>query len=297
MPAQTMQIQTARRAQMIKFGPSGNGISFFEEGLKRSEDAAHMCKERDLDCYEYSFGRGLNLTEKTARSIGKAFADEGVELSVHAPYYINLANPDDEMAEKSYGYILGSARLARFMGARRIVFHPAAQGKVSREEAVAKTQERFNRLTELIYENGYEDLMFCPETMGKLAQIGTIQEITQFCQTDKVYTPCIDFGHVNARELGSLKTEQDYLDRLQYMIDGLGFDRMSVFHGHFSKIMYTEKGEKKHLTFEDTEYGPEPEPCLEAIKKLGLEPYIVTESDGTQPEDAAFMKRFYNSIQ
>ncbi|MCD8307770.1 MAG: TIM barrel protein [Clostridia bacterium] len=281
---------------MIKFGPSGNGISFFEEGLKKSEDAARMCAERSLDCYEYSFGRGLNLTEKTARSIGASFANEGVELSVHAPYYINLANPDDEMAEKSYGYILGSARLARFMGAKRIVFHPAAQGKVSREEAVAKTQERMERLTELIYEQGYEDLMFCPETMGKLAQIGTVEEVTRFCQTDKVFTPCIDFGHVNARELGSLKTEQDYIDRLEYMIAGLGLDRMKAFHMHFSKIMYTDKGEKKHLTFADTEYGPEPEPCMAAVKKLGLEPYIVTESDGTQPEDAAYMKKVYLAL-
>ena len=135
--------------------------------------------------------------------------------------------------------------------------------------------------------------MFCPETMGKLAQIGTVEEITRFCKIDPVFTPCIDFGHINAREQGSLNTVRDYKERLEYMIAELGFERMRRFHAHFSKIMYSAKGEIKHLTFEDTVYGPEFEPLAEAIKELKLEPYIVSESAGTQAEDAAYMKKVY----
>lgn len=281
---------------MIKFGPSGNSESFYAAGYSHTEEAAAFVKERGLDCFEYSFGRGVRMSEEKALSIGEAFREAGVEISVHAPYFVNFANPDDEMAAKSYGYVLDSGKMAKLMGGKRIVFHPAAQGKVSREEAVQKTEDRLKILRDYIYLNDLQDMMFCPETMGKIAQIGTVEEVTRFCRIDPVYTPCVDFGHINAREQGSLKTADDYLSRLSYMISELGYERMKHFHVHFSKIMYSSKGEVKHLTFEDTVYGPEFAPLAIALKELKLEPYIVSESAGTQVEDAAAMKHIYFEV-
>lgn len=278
---------------MIKFGPSGNCESFYAEGFSHTEDSAAFVKNRGLDCFEYSFGRGVRMSEDKAISIGEAFREADVEISVHAPYFINFANPDDEMAAKSYGYVLDSAKMLKLMGGKRVVFHPAAQGKATREEAVALTEERLKILRDYIYLNDLQDLTFCPETMGKLAQIGTVEEITRFCKIDPVFVPCVDFGHINAREQGSLKTKDDYKQRLQYMIDELGYERMKHFHVHFSKIMYSVKGEIKHLTFEDEVYGPEFAPLAEALKELKLEPYVVSESAGTQAEDAAEMKKLY----
>ena len=280
---------------MIKFGPSGNSESFYAAGYEHTEEAAAYVKEMGLDCFEYSFGRGVRMTEGKARSIGKAFAEAGVEISVHAPYFINFANPDDEMAAKSYGYVLDSAKMVRLMGGKRIVFHPAAQGKDSRETAVSRAEDRLKILRDYIYLNGLEGLMFCPETMGKLAQIGTPEEIVRFCKIDRVFTPCVDFGHVNAREQGSLKAAADYRRLLEYMIGELGYERMKHFHVHFSKIMYGAKGEIRHLTFSDAVYGPEFEPLAEVLHALALEPYIVSESDGTQAEDARAMKRMYEA--
>lgn len=281
---------------MIKFGPSGNCESFYAEGFSHTEESAAFVKKRGLDCFEYSFGRGVRMSEDKAISIGEAFANEGVEISVHAPYFINFANPDDEMAAKSYGYVLDSAKMLKLMGGKRVVFHPAAQGKATREEAVALTEERLKILRDYIYLNDMQDLIFCPETMGKLAQIGTVEEITRFCKIDSVFTPCIDFGHINAREQGSLKTVEDYKSRLQYMIDELGYERMKHFHAHFSKIMYSAKGEVKHLTFDDAVYGPEFEPLAIALKELKLEPYIVSESAGMQAEEAEYMKKVYFNV-
>ena len=235
---------------MIKFGPSGNCESFYAEGYSHTEQSAKFVKDRGLDCFEYSFGRGVRMTEEKARSIGAAFQKEGVEISAHAPYFINFANPDDEMAAKSYGYVLDTARVLQWMGGKRVVFHPAAQGKATREDAVALTETRLKILRDLVY----------------------------------------------ARERGSLKTVADYQDRLQYMIDELGYERMKHFHMHFSKIMYSAKGEVKHLTFEDDVYGPEFEPLAVALKALALEPYIVSESSGTQSEDAKYMKNAYFSM-
>ena len=278
---------------MIKFGPSGNSEGFYAAGHTHSEQSAAFVKAQGLDCFEYSFGRGVRMTEDKAISIGEAFASQDVEISVHAPYFINFSNPDDEMAAKSYGYVLDSAKMCTLMGGKRIVFHPAAQGKATREEAVALTEERLKVLRDYIYCNDLQDMLFCPETMGKLAQIGTVEEITQFCKIAPFYTPCVDFGHINAREQGSLKTVADYKDRLAYMIAELGYDRMKHFHAHFSKIMYGAKGEVKHLTFADEVYGPDFEPLALALKQLNLEPYIVSESDGTQAEDAQYMKKVY----
>jgi len=281
---------------MIKFGPSGNCESFYAEGYSHTEESAAFVKKRGLDCFEYSFGRGVRMSEEKAISIGEAFAKEEIEISAHAPYFVNFANPDDEMAAKSYGYVLDSGKMLKLMGGKRVVFHPAAQGKASREEAVSLTEERLKILRDYIYLNDMQDMKFCPETMGKLAQIGTVEEITRFCKIDPVYVPCIDFGHINAREQGSLKTVVDYKSRLEYMIGELGFEKMKHFHMHFSKIMYSAKGEIKHLTFEDSVYGPEFEPLAVALKELSLQPYIVSESAGMQAEDAAYMKKVYANL-
>ncbi len=282
---------------MIKFGPSGNSESFYAEGHGHTEEAAQYVKERGLDCFEYSFGRGVRMTVAKAQSIAAAFRAEGVEISVHAPYFINFANPDPEMAEKSYGYVLDSARALQYLGGSRCVFHPATEGKDTRENAFARTIDRISFLRDRIYENGLENIMFCPETMGKFAQIGTVEEIVRLCEVDPVFTPCVDFGHVNARGQGCLKTRQDYEALLSFMLDRLGYERMKHFHVHFSKIMYGAKGEIKHLTFADNVYGPEFYPLAEVLYDLKLEPYIVSESDGTQAEDAAEMKRMYLSVQ
>ena len=265
---------------MIKFGPSGNSASFYLMGYKHTEQAPEYLDKFNLDCFEYSFGRGIMLSADKAVKIGRAFAEAEVKPQV----------------KKSYGYVLDSAKYLKLLGGKRLVFHPAAQGKASRGEAVSRTADRLKVLRDMIYENGLEDLMFCPETMGKLAQIGTLEEIVEFCKTDRVFTPAIDFGHINAREQGSLKTEEDYLSRLTYMAERLGREKMARLHIHFSKIEYTEKGEKRHLTFEDEKYGPEFLPLAKALKKLNLEPYIVCESAGTQDKDALEMKKIYFSL-
>lgn len=281
---------------MIKFGPSGNSLSFYEMGYKHTAQAPQYLKKFNLDCFEYSFGRGVNISEDKASEIGEAFSLEGKEISVHAPYFINFANPDDEAAQKSYNYVLSSAKMLKVFGGTRLVFHPASQGKMDRGQAVELTSDRLKVLRDYVYLNGLEDLRFCPETMGKIAQIGTLEEVVNFCKIDKIYLPAIDFGHLNAREQGSLKTVADYRERLEYMIAELGYDRVKDFHVHFSKIMYGGRGEIKHLTFVDTVYGPEFEPLAVALKELNLQPYIVSESDGTQAEDAVKMKEIYDSI-
>lgn len=281
---------------MIKFGPSGAPTRFYDEGHKTTEEMPLWVKQNGLDCFEYSFGRGVNLGEAKAKSIAEAFKKENIEISVHAPYFINLATPEAAKVENSFNYILSSAVVGKIMGANRIVFHPAAQGKETRETAVNRTIARLMELKSIIEERGLTDMKFCPETMGKIAQIGTIEEITHFCTLADFYYPTVDFGHVNAREQGSLKTKEDYFVRLKYMVNILGYEKVNDMHVHFSKVEYTAKGEKRHLTFEDTIFGPDYKPFIEAIVELNLHPYIVSESAGTQADDAKTMKDYYEFL-
>lgn len=278
---------------MILFGPSGNSENFFNAGLKSSEQSAVWVKNLGLDAFEYSFGRGVLMSEERALSIGRAFFENNVKISVHAPYYINFANPDSEMIEKSIGYVIKSAEMVRLMGGNRIIIHPATQGKDLREVAFSRALDNFKRLTDVIYAKNMENLLFCPETMGKMAQIGTVEEITQICAIDKVYVPTVDFGHVNSREQGSLITKKDYIERLSFMIDKLGYEKMKDFHIHFSKIQYGNKGEIRHLNFDDSVYGPNFEPLADALIELKLEPVVICESAGNQDQDALYMKNCY----
>ena len=278
---------------MIKFGPSGNSELYHSKGYQGSSNSAKWVKDMGLNAFEYSFGRGVNVSEQKAIEIGESFKNYGVEISVHCPYFINFAGVDEQKVENSYGYVLSSLKIGKLMGAKRAVFHPAAQGKLDRETAVNLTKERLKILADKIYENGFDDMIVCPETMGKSAQIGTVQEIVDFCKIAPFYYPCVDFGHVNSLWQGALKSPSDYVDIFDTIESGLGFDKLNNMHVHFSKIMYSGKGEVKHLTFEDTEYGPNPEDFITALKIKKIEPYIVSESAGTQDIDAKIMQELY----
>ena len=189
---------------MIKFGVAGNSLSFYAEGHERTEEAAKWCRERGIDVFEYSFGRGVTMNEATAKKLGAAFFAEGVELTVHAPYFINFSNPDPEMISKSIGYVLASCKKAVDFGGERVVVHPATQGKMTRDEARAVMTENVKILHGALEEKGYDKLKICFETMGKTAQMGTLDEIIEIVNLFDCYYPCIDFGLINAREQGIL---------------------------------------------------------------------------------------------
>ena len=281
---------------MIRFGPSGNCKRFYDEGHISSVDAPKWLAEQGLTAYEYSFGRGINISNEKANAIGELGKLYDVAISVHAPYYINFANPDEEMAEKSYGYVLRSCEKVRAFYGNRVVFHPSTVGKMTRQDAVELTKKRISVLAKLIVEHKMDDCIFCPETMGKINQIGDVEEVTEFCKLADFFIPTIDFGHLNARTYGSIKTEEDYEQIIAYLINNLGYERTKKVHIHFSKIEYSAGGEVKHLTFADTVFGPEFEPLAKVLKKYKLEPVVICESDGTQADDALAMKSIYENI-
>lgn len=282
---------------MIKFGPAGNSDSFYNEGFKSTLEAPKWLRERNLDLYEISFGRGIIFTEAYAEKLKIELDKYNIESSIHAPYYINFANPDEEMAKKSIDYVLNALKILRILGGKYLVVHSGTQMKLDREYAFSLVIKRYKELITKIYELGLDDMYVCPETMGKYSQIGDIDEIIEICKLDKILIPTFDFGHINCIHQGSIKTKEDYRKIIEKCKNELGEFKTDKLHIHFSKIEFTEKGEKKHLTFKDDIYGPNFEPLIDVLLEYNLSPTIICESNGTMAEDAKIMKIYYENTK
>ena len=281
---------------MPKFGPAGTSDSFTAMGYKSSLDVPEYIIKMGLDCFEYQCGRGVNIGEEKAKSLGRLAADAGVYLSLHAPYYISMSSVEEEKRHNSVNYIIASAKAVSAMGGERIIVHTGSCGKIARVEALELACDTMKKALEALDSEGLGHIHICPETMGKVNQLGTLDEVLELCSLDERLIPCIDFGHLNARDLGCFKTAADFERVFTAIKDKLGTDRLKNFHSHFSKIEYTAGGEKRHLTFEDDIFGPDYEPVMELTLKYGCNPVFICESAGTQAEDARTMKEYYLSL-
>ena len=279
-----------------KFGPAGSAESFKVMGYKSSLQIPEYLNKFSLDCFEYQCGRGVNIGEEKAKELGNVAKEKGITLSLHAPYYISMSSVEEEKRLNSVNYILASAGAVNAMGEDRFVVHTGSCGKISREKALSLAIDTMKLALDALKNEGLSHIHICPETMGKVNQLGTLTEVMELCKIDESLIPCIDFGHLNARDLGILKSKEDFEGVLNQIENDLGKDRLNIFHSHFSKIEYTTGGEKRHLTFEDTVYGPDFEPLMELVYKKGLNPTFICESAGTQTEDAKQMKDYYLSL-
>lgn len=279
-----------------KFGPAGNSESFSAMGYKSSLQVPQYIEQMGLDVFEYQCGRGVNIGAEKAAQLGALAKEKGIGLSLHAPYYISMSSVEEEKRLNSIRYILESARAVKAMGGNRIVVHTGSCGKISREQALQLAVDTMRLAIAALDSEGLDDIRICPETMGKINQLGTLEEVLTLCELDERLLPCIDFGHLNARTLGGLKTEADFTAIFDAMENRLGVARLREFHSHFSKIEYTTGGEKRHLTFSDTVFGPDYEPVMELVARKNLSPVFICESAGTQAEDAKTMKDYYTSL-
>lgn len=279
---------------MINFGPAGF-CEDFSKVNKKSEQMPQWLIDHELSAYEIAFTNGINIGDEKCALLGKLFAEKNISVSVHAPYYVNFANPNPEMIEKSIGYIINSLKKMKLLRATRLVFHPGALMKQSRELAQQNILQNLKLLLNRIDQENFDfEFYLCPETMGKHGQCGTVEEVAQMCALDERLIPTLDFGHINSFNQGSLKTEDDYKQVFDTLKKYLG-NRFNNVHIHFSKIEYGAKGEIRHLTF-DTDpmsYGPDFAPLAKVLKELDVNANVISESNGKQTADAVTMHNMY----
>lgn len=277
------------------FGPAGS-CEDFKSKYKSSTEMPAYLHAMGLDAFEYQCGQGVRVNDAIGEKLKAKAKENGIKLSLHSPYYISLSGVEAEKRDKSIEYILQSCEAAVKIGAERIVIHSGSCSKITREAALELAKDTLLRARSAAVAAGYENIRFCPETMGKINQLGNLEEVLELAALDDSFLPCVDFGHLNARTFGQVNSKEAFACILGSIENKLGSERLKIFHSHFSKIEYTQKGgELKHLTFEDTVFGPDFEPLMELIAKKQLSPTFICESAGTQSLDALAMKNAYNS--
>ena len=273
------------------FGPGGNSDAFKIWGGKSTLDAPRFVNEIGLDAYEYEAGNGIAASPSMLSAIGKEAKKYGVKMSFHTPYFISLSGIEEEKRLKSIKYIADSLDAAHLLGADIIVVHTGSAAKISRDEAMRLAADTLVKTLNSVDTYGIKIGL---ETMGKQNQLGTLDEVLELCRIDSVFAPVVDFGHLNARDCGGVfSNKEDYLKVFDKIDRKLGAEYAQNLHCHFSKIEWTDKGEKKHLTFADRIYGPGYEPLMDMLSGEKLFPTIISESAGTQSDDALTMKKYY----
>ena len=159
-----------------RFGPAGLSDSYTVKKFDPQAIAAHTAA-RGLTAFEYQCGRGVRLAADKADALGKAFAEQGILPSVHAPYYISMSSLEEDKRLHSIDYLLQSCALVKQLGGRRVIFHAGSCGKKSREAALEKALDTMERAVRACDEAGFGDCVLCPETMGKINQLGDLDEV------------------------------------------------------------------------------------------------------------------------
>ncbi|MBP0979416.1 MAG: TIM barrel protein, partial [Oscillospiraceae bacterium] len=278
----------------IKFGPAGVNLEFAAVKNNKLIDYPKYLANLNLDALEYQCGRGVRIGEPAAQEFGAICKKHNIFLSIHSPYYISLSSIEIEKRKKSVEYILKTATIAKIMGAQRIVVHSGSCSKISRKQALELSSETLRQALLELKNYNLSDIIICPEVMGKTNQLGTVDEVIELCSQSENMLPCVDFGHLNARSFGALKSILDYKQVFDKIQNKLGSYRAQNIHIHFSKIEYFPPGgEKRHLTFEDKVFGPDFEPLADLLVQKSATPVIICESSGTQVEDAISMKNIY----
>ena len=204
-----------------KFGPAGNSESFAAAGFKKSEDAPAWLAQMGLTAFEYQCGRGI-------------------QMSIHAPYFINLSSEESERMEKNVGYVLETARLAVPLGATRMVVHCGGQGKLTRDRAMRNSHENVKNILRALEEEHLTGCAVCLETMGKKSVLGTAEEVCELVAADDRLLPCIDFGHLNCRTGGHMNTREEVKALFDLMENTIGHERTAKLHAHFCARLRTD---------------------------------------------------------
>ena len=186
---------------------------------------------------------------------------------------------------------------ANWMGATKVVFHIGTVSGQDRAGALLQAKKLLVQVLEKAEQKGYlERVLLCPETMGKSNQMGTLSEVISLCSIHPKVRPAVDFGHIHARLQGCLHTTHDYEQVFQQIASKLGEEAIQSLHIHFSPIEFDAKGEKRHRTLYEKEFGPDFYPLAQFLAKHRFTPTIICESAGMQTEDALAYQKMYDFV-
>ncbi len=234
----------------LRFGTVGSPQTTPTSGTPAA--IAHI-RQLGLDHLEIAWVQSVRVSDESCAEI-KAMAQKyGVTLSIHAPYYINLNSQTPELMAKSDERLLAAARKGYLAGARDIIFHPGSYHSQPPEQVYERAKQKLLELTGILRQEGVA-VNLRPETMGKSAMFGSLDEVIQLSKEVPGVRPCIDWAHLHARRGdGTFNSYDEFADALVQVKAGLGEAGLKTMHFHISGIAYTPKGEKSHIPLNEAD--------------------------------------------
>jgi deoxyribonuclease-4 len=243
-------------------------------------DVPRLLREEGLDAFEYQavrWGTKPQIRREDAEKLGLKAKENDVLLSLHGSYFINLCG-GKETVEASKDRLIACATASQWMGSKIVVFHPGFYGRKSPKDVFKECLEALKDVTERLKALGIREVKLGPETMGKPTQFGSLKEILALCEQVEQTQPVIDWAHLHARERGRFKTIDEFRLIVEEIEKRLGTEAVKNMHCHFTKVEFTDKGEKCHHTLDEAGYGPEFEMLAKVIADFKLNPVIISES-------------------
>jgi len=266
-------------ADRPRFGPAGVPPSF--RRLKAAlEDVPKLLQKEGLDAFEYQavrWGGKPQIKREVAERLGSEAEKHDVWLSLHGSYFINFCG-EKNVIEASKQRLIACATAAEWMNAHIVVFHPGFYGKKEPKEVFRNCLEALKDVVESMKTLGIKKVKIGPETMGKQSQFGSLEEVLKLCEEVEQTQPVIDWAHLHARDKGRFRTIEDFRKVVEEIENRLGTEAVKDLHCHFTKVEFTEKGEKRHHTLDEAEYGPDFTLLAKVIVEFKLRPVIISES-------------------
>jgi deoxyribonuclease IV len=257
-----------------------------------SVGAIMRLKELELGALELGWVQSVRVSEATCGDIQKTCGEHGVLLSVHAPYFINL-NADDEEWPKSRKRLMDAALYGNLAGATDIIFHPGSYFGQPVDEVLERAIDRLRECVNELRAAG-NPVTLRPETMGKIAMLGSLDDTLKMSQAIPGVEPCIDFAHLHARAGdGSMNSKAEWLAVLDSYANALGEDSLKRLHIHLSGIEYGEKGEKNHLPITESDFDLNG--LFTALHERGCGGRILCESPEME-DDALIMQQAWQTL-
>ncbi len=243
-----------------------------------------------LDCLEIEFVWGVKMGSDLCQKIKEKATEFKVTLSVHAPYFVNLNSAEEGKRLSSQERLLRSARMAEKCGAKSVVFHCAYYGRSTPEQTYETVKKGLKDILSIL-KSERNSVVLRPETMGKKSQFGSLEEILFLSRDLDGMLPCIDFSHIHARE-GKANSYGEFYRILEKIERKLGNAALKNMHIHISGIAYSDKGEIKHLTLNESDFRYEE--WVQAVKDYGIEGRVICESPNKE-QDSLLLKKLYMS--
>jgi deoxyribonuclease-4 len=244
------------------------------------EDVPSLLREEGLDAFEYEaiyWGAKPQMRREEAEQLGLKAEANDVWLSLHGSYFINLSG-EKQVVEASKKRLIACVTAAEWMKARVVVFHPGFRGERTPTEAFRNCATAMNEVSATMKTLGIKSVKLGAETMGKKSQVGSLEDILSFCEKVERTQLVVDWSHLHARDQGRFRTVEDFRKVVVEIENRLGKEAVENMHCHFTKIEYSDKGERRHHVLDETGYGPSFEMLAEVVAEFRLRPIMICES-------------------